>query len=133
MPEERQDRPSTMPSYWALPVADVERARAFFGAVMSWEFEEPGVVPGGVNVKGLDVPGGLVPGGPLPVITMAFSVPDLFRTLDDIDAHGGSAQEPETANTDYGTWVECTDDQGTVFALFQPGGVVTNRAARNLG
>jgi len=105
-------------SYWVLPVADTERAVAFFSAVLGWEFSEPGSM-GGRHVLDSEPWGGIGPaesGGPS-APRLAFSPDDLDAAIARVRDLGGTATESAEASG-YGRWVECTDDQGTAFALF---------------
>lgn len=113
----------TQLSYWVLPVADVEMAVTFFADAFGWEFSEPGSA-GGRHVLGSDPQGGLAPArGAADRLrpSLAFQPNDLDAAIDRIRALGGSANEsPESSG--HGRWVECADDQGTPFALYEPSG-----------
>jgi predicted enzyme related to lactoylglutathione lyase len=53
--------------------------------------------------------------------SLAFKPDDLDGAIERIRARGGSATEsPESSG--HGRWLECTDDQGTPFALYAPTG-----------
>ncbi len=101
--------------YFSLPVADLARAQAFFGAVLGWRFDDPG----NGHVSNISAP----PGGletadePAP--------PKLWFVVDDIDAavarvreQGGIASQP--IRHDSGWDADCIDDQGTRFHLSVP-------------
>jgi predicted enzyme related to lactoylglutathione lyase len=108
-------------SYWVLPVRDVDRATTFFSAVLDWEFSEPGSA-GGRHVLGSEPWGGIrLRAGEAGESdrVLAFSPDDLDAAVARLRELGGTASEIEGAG-DYGRWIECTDDQGTDFALFTP-------------
>ncbi|WGW11975.1 VOC family protein [Saxibacter everestensis] len=48
---------------------------------------------------------------------LAFQADDLDAAIAKVRELGGTAQDTGEGG-DYGRWVECTDDQGTAFALF---------------
>lgn len=101
--------------YFTLPVADLARAQAFFGAVLGWRFDDPA----NGHVSNISAP----PGGVEPTTEPA--PPRLWFVVDDIDAAvarvrelGGTASEP--VRYDSGWDAACTDDQGTPFHLSVP-------------
>lgn len=106
-------------AYVAVQTPDTERARAFYGSVLGWEFvagTTPGnwhVEVGGEPTRPAMVGLGRHPGPP--VVLPMFSVTDVHAALDAVRAAGGTAAEPEAAG--YGTVSECTDDQGGRFYL----------------
>jgi len=103
--------------YFALPVRDLAKAQAFFGAVLGWRLESP--EHGHINNISAP-PGGLDAVGP-----DASTRPQLWFVVDDIHdavakvrALGGSASEPVD---DAAGWsADCVDDQGTTFNLSVP-------------
>ncbi len=106
--------------YFTLPVADLGRAQAFFGAVLGWRFDDPGNGHVG-NISA--PPGGLEP-------TSEPTPPRLWFVVDDIDAavarvreSGGTATDP--VRHDSGWDSTCTDDQGTPFHLSVPAAMYT--------
>jgi uncharacterized protein len=107
-------------SYWVLLVRDLDRAVSFFGEALGWQFSEPGSA-GGRHVLGSQPWGGLASGGDGAAVStrLAFSPDDLDATVKRVRALGGTAVESEDSGG-YGRWIECTDDQGTEFALFTP-------------
>lgn len=105
-------------SYWILPVEDIDRAMAFFGRLLGWTFSEPGSA-GGRHVLGSEPWGGLAPAGGAPQdrVLLAFAPDDLDAAIETVRGLGGTAEE--SGDSSHGRWVECTDDQGTRFALFE--------------
>jgi predicted enzyme related to lactoylglutathione lyase len=111
-------------SFFELGVEDAERARAFYGALFTWEFEW---VRGGFSIAGSNVPGG-VHGGD------AGASPYVFFAVDDIEAAtarvrelGGTVEElaedgedDDELATRFGRFKLCRDDQGSPFGLHEP-------------
>lgn len=102
--------------YITHAVADSQRARAFYGAVLGWRFS-PGHVEDGWQIQGTAPMAGLWGGAEQPRVQLLYHVDDLDAALDAVRAHGGQAGEPE--QQPYGLSAECTDDQGTRFWLLQ--------------
>lgn len=134
MPETTTTAPADDPVYrhgdvgyaW-LSVPDVERAVAFYGAVLGWRVA-PGSDPQGRQVLDRAPHLGLHGGNPRSTLNCCYAVEDVWRALERVRACGGRAGEPRPAP--YGLVADCVDDQGTVFALYQPpGGVGTQPPA----
>ena len=98
--------------YFTLKVQDVARAKAFYGALFGWEFEANG------HVRNTIFPVGLSTGGPIEVSFAYFKVADLEAAVARLAALGGTVQQRETYPS--GPNARCTDNQGTVFTLWQP-------------
>jgi uncharacterized glyoxalase superfamily protein PhnB len=104
--------------YVTLSVPDDEQAKAFYGAVLGWEFT-PGNVPHGWQVEGRRPMMGLG-GNPEGAggATLCYRVADIAATIELVRRHGGEAADPE--RQPYGLLAYCTDDQGIEFQLWQP-------------
>ena len=102
-------------TYWVLPVADEAKAVAFFGDVMGWTWSDPGEA-GGRHVLESEPWGGIAPSDRVSTATLAFGVADMAVAVARIRELGGTAEDP--VHSPHGLWAECTDDQGTRFALF---------------
>lgn len=102
-------------SYWVLPVQDQQKAQVFFGKVMGWTFSDPGSA-GGAHVMESEPWGGLAPAD-RKTATIAFGVEDIDAAIALVRELGGTASVPQD-DGGYGPWSDCTDDQGTAFALF---------------
>jgi uncharacterized glyoxalase superfamily protein PhnB len=104
--------------YVTLSVPDDERAKAFYGAVLGWQFS-PGNVPRGWQIEGrtpmMGLGGGTTGAGGA---TLCYRVGDIAAAVERVRAAGGDAQEPEAQP--YGLLAYCTDDQGIDFQLWQP-------------
>ena len=103
--------------YASLWVPDVDRAAAFFSAVLGWRYG-PGSGPQGRQVEGAVPPHGLWGGQERSTLFLCFAVEDVASAVERVRDAGGRAQEP--AQAPYGLGADCVDDQGVPFALFQP-------------
>jgi predicted enzyme related to lactoylglutathione lyase len=111
-------RPGDVGYAW-LSVQDLERAVAFYGAVLGWTFS-PSPYPGGRQVEGR-MPGlGLAGGAPKPALNCSYGVADVAAAVERVRAAGGQASDPE--DRPYGPAADCVDDQGVPFALHQVAG-----------
>ncbi|HEX6468982.1 MAG TPA: VOC family protein [Streptosporangiaceae bacterium] len=104
--------------YLTIEVPDSARARAFFGAVLGWEFA-PGNVPDGwqARIGGQEVHymTGMHGGHDRPAVVPMYSVADIGAAVARVRAAGGTATEPD--RQPYGITAECVDDQGGRFYL----------------
>ena len=105
-------------AYLTLGVADTDRARSFFSAVLGWRFT-PGRMEGGWNVEGVQPVAGMHGGAEVPVVVPMFAVDDIESAVDRVRAAGGAASDPE--RMPYGITSDCVDDQGFSFYLGQLG------------
>ncbi len=103
-------------AYLTHAVADTERARAFYGAVLGWTFA-PGRVEDGWHIEGTYPPAGMHGGANQVGIEPAYRVDDLDAALAAVRDHGGQAGEPQ--QQPYGRIAECVDDQGVHFQLLE--------------
>jgi uncharacterized glyoxalase superfamily protein PhnB len=104
--------------YITMVVPDDERAKEFYGAVLDWRFE-PGTVPGGWHVSNARPQVGLWgTGGERPEVQLCYRVRDIEVATSRVREHGGQVAEIERKA--YGLLVDCVDDQGTNFQLWQP-------------
>jgi len=98
--------------YVSLWVPDERGARAFYGAVLGWAFDERGQVAGVAPHHGLR--GGVAD----PTLLICITTDDVARAAARVQAAGGHAGA--ASERDYGIVADCTDDQGMPFALWQP-------------
>lgn len=103
--------------YVSLWVPDVERAAAFFAAVLGWEYA-PGSGPQSRQVEGIGVHHGLWGGVEQSTLFLCVAVEDLRASLGAVGDAGGTAGEPHLEP--YGLVANCVDNQGSQFALFEP-------------
>jgi len=106
-------------AYASLWLADVERARAFYGALLGWTFGSA-AGPGSTPVEGMTPPQGLFPHTGHPTLFLAYTVDDIDAAAARVEAAGGRVER--RADEPYGRIADCVDDQGTSFALHQSTG-----------
>lgn len=101
--------------YVTLPIKDLARARAFYGALFGWEFEDSG---GAAHIRNTKFPLGISLDGPADMSFVYFRVTDMAYATRRVSELGGTVREEK----DYpsGLSAICADDQGTVFSLWQP-------------
>ena len=105
------------PGYLTLGVADVARARAFYGSLFCWQFEASPGQSKYAHVGNTKLPMGIVQAVPqLP--TLYFRVEDIEAAVAQVVALGGTVEPP--AESESGWICACTDNQGARFALWQP-------------
>ena len=111
-------------TWWELPVSDLPRAQAFFGALFGWTFSQFGDDAeefAGVHHAGALI-GGLYrtdadPSAP-PSIRTYLNVSDLEAVLTTAETLGGSVRTPRTeVGGDMGWWAEIADPDGRWIGL----------------
>ncbi|SDI15807.1 Uncharacterized conserved protein PhnB, glyoxalase superfamily [Actinokineospora alba] len=102
-------------AYTTMVVADDEKAKAFYGAVLGWEFES-GSLPHAWGVPGMADFGIWGDRSQRPEVQLCYRVNDLDAALERVRANNGTAEEIQ--RKPYGLMVECTDDQGARFQLW---------------
>jgi len=103
-------------AYASLWVPDVERAAAFFGSVLDWQFA-PGSAPQGRQVVGTTPGHGMWGGQERSNLLLCFAVDDVDGALTRVLEAGGQPQEPRQEA--YGVIADCHDNQGTLFSLVE--------------
>jgi uncharacterized glyoxalase superfamily protein PhnB len=108
------------PGYITMSTRDLERARAFFGALFAWEVH-PGSQEGGGHIANTKFPMGMMESDEPPSagpVTLYFRVDDIEPYAAKVEELGGQV----LSRTQYesGGNAECVDDQGFRFDLFQP-------------
>ena len=105
--------------YFTIGVPDIGKARAFYGAVFGWTFDEASSHPTYAHVADSDPPFGFTK------VERAKDFPHLYFRVDDVEAlcerivaHGGKAAVPSESKSGLTAVVE--DDQGVSFSLWQP-------------
>ncbi len=107
--------------YYVLGRADLDRAKAFYGAVFGWHFAEENATPHGFRSAHVDsslVPFGLTEDPSIRPWHPWFRVRDLDATLARIRSAGGEVVEVN--RHDSGGGAQCVDDQGVEFEVYQP-------------
>jgi predicted enzyme related to lactoylglutathione lyase len=102
--------------YITIETTDSGRDRAFYGAVLGWEFA-PGRVDDGWGVTDSAPMVGLHGGQPQVTVVPMYRVDDIEAAVARVRAGGGTSTDPEAQP--YGISAECVDDQGTRFYLGQ--------------
>ena len=103
-------------SYITMEVTDSAPVRAFYGAVLGWQFN-PGRVEDGWGPADVVPMTGLHGGHEVTTVLPMYLVDDIYGAVARVRAAGGSAPEPE--RQPYGLSAQCVDDQGTRFSLGQ--------------
>ncbi|MEU3272105.1 VOC family protein [Saccharomonospora sp. NPDC006951] len=103
--------------YFTLTVADDEAAKAFYGAVLGWQFGAGGV-PRAWRVEGSGLPDSGLWGG------QSYGGWKLMYAVDDLDAavtrvRNSEGQVREVKQEPYGRTADCVDNQGIEFWLWQ--------------
>lgn len=101
--------------YFTIPVADMKRARAFYGGLFGWQFA-PDATNAYAHVANTSPPGGLHRSeGSAPQVW--FRVDDIQSAVTRVRELGGHADAPQESPSGWST--ACRDDQGTQFNLWQ--------------
>lgn len=98
--------------YASLWVPDVERAAAFYGRVLGWTFS-------GRRVEGTVPALGLWGEQERGTLFCCYAVDDVHAAVRRVREAGGEAGEPQ--QEPWGLTVDCTDDQGVRFAVYEQG------------
>ena len=105
-----------------IPTKDLKRAKAFYGKVFGWTFNDYGKEytlfradggTGGGIYKVKKVP-------TKPVIQAYIGVDNLDAKLKEIKAARGKVLKPKTEVPNMGWWASFADNQGTVLFLWEP-------------
>ncbi len=103
--------------YLTIEVQSLDKASAFFGPLFGWAFEtSPGQA--GAHIGNTHPPIGFSIGGPTLYPNIYFKVSDIRAMGEEIVALGGEVGA--ISESPSGLSAVCQDDQGTVFALWQP-------------
>jgi len=117
--------PEDAAHWFEIPVTDMARAKAFYGAVLQNELkdEEGGPNPiaifaykGNGRVSGHLYPGRPAPAGSGPTVHLAVAVP-LEQALERVTAHGGQVVSP-VIDIPTGRFAYCLDPDGNSIGLF---------------
>ena len=98
--------------YFTLPVKNLASAKAFYGALFGWQFEEGG------HVTNTTIPLGLAPDGPAEMPNVYFRVNDIDAAATRVTELGGRVRSRNQYPS--GPNAVCIDPDGTVFSLWQP-------------
>ena len=105
--------------YFTIDTQDIDKARAFYGALFGWTFDEAASKPTYAHVKDSEPPFGFTK------VERARDFTHLYFRVDDVDALcarvtelGGKAAVPSDSAS--GRSVVVSDDQGVSFSLWSP-------------
>lgn len=104
--------------YTSLWVPDADRAAAFYATVLGWSYEQDSGPSR--QVIGTSPSQGILGGQEGSTLFVCYAADDLDSAVDRVRAAGGTASEPR--DEPYGRTADCTDDQGTRFALNESAG-----------
>lgn len=103
--------------YFTFTVPDDEAAKAFYGAVLGWQFS-PGHAPRSWGAEGPGLVGSGIAGGQSYAgWKVMYAVDDITAALGRVRDAGGQAGEPDTQP--YGVTADCVDNQGVEFWLWE--------------
>ena len=110
--------------FFSIGVGDVPRAKAFYGGLLGWTFEDRS---GGSVIVGAGSAGGIHGGDEGASPYVFFRVDDLDAALARVGELGGSIEPPgdehdggEEEVARFGRFALCRDDQGSRFGLHEP-------------
>lgn len=109
---------STELGYFTLDTPDIDRARAFYGALFGWTFDEASSHETYAHVADAGVPFGFVKGEHTDYSHLYFRVDDIDAVCAQVVDLGGKCAVP--ADSRSGRSVTASDDQGVSFGLWQP-------------
>jgi len=105
--------------YFTIDTQDIDKARAFYGGLFGWTFDEAESTPTYLHVTGSQPPFGFNK------VERAKDFPHLYFRVDDVAALcervaelGGKAAVPSESRS--GLTAVVSDDQGVSFSLWQP-------------
>ena len=104
--------------YLTIPFDDTAKARAFYGALFGWVTEDGHAGDGYAHVANTELPMGMTPDGVDSPARLYFRVDDATAMADRVVALGGHVVEG--ASYESGGSIDCLDDQGRRFTLWQP-------------
>ncbi len=119
--------PTGQPIWFDLMTSDPEAARAFYAAVLGWDYDVSGPEMGHYAMARIGDAvtagiGGIPPGETYPSAwTVYFGVDDAQAATQSIEAAGGQTLAPVMDVAQFGRMAICQDPTGAVFGLWQPG------------
>jgi len=110
--------------HFELMSADPQRARAFYGSVFDWQFNEEPSMPGYTLINtGVEPTGAMFPkpdDAPTACLNIYFQVPDVEAALAKAVEHGGSILVPKTTIPGVGFFGMFADPEGLAIGIMQP-------------
>ena len=110
--------------HWDLVVSDIERAKAFYGSLFDWDFDDssfPGYTIVDVGEEGRG--GGMMqlpPDAPGHALNTYFGVDDVEETLAKAGSAGATVVVGKTEIPGVGFWGMFIDPDGIPMCLFEP-------------
>ncbi|HEV2082674.1 MAG TPA: VOC family protein [Brevundimonas sp.] len=104
--------------YFTLDTPDLDKARAFYGALFGWTFDEAASHATYAHVADSDPPFGIRVGQCKVFTHLYFRVEDVADLCKRVVELGGKAEVPSESST--GLSVSIVDDQGVGVSLWQP-------------
>jgi predicted enzyme related to lactoylglutathione lyase len=111
------DKPGDL-AYFTVPVRDAAEARAFYAAILGWEYEHDDIDAPYHHVLNVLPPGGLFTEDDGSRPRSYFRVEDIEASLQRVRELGGEAGMPLESVTGFSA--NCLDDQGIEVSLWQP-------------
>ena len=108
--------------HWELMVSDMQKAKAFYGAIFDWTIDETSMPGYGMINTGSEPPGGMMatpPTAPVSSLNTYFGVDDVEATLTKALAAGATLIAPKTPIPGVGYWAMFADPDGIPIGLFQ--------------
>ncbi len=100
--------------YYTLPIADLEKGRAFYGGLFGWRFAAGDEY---AHIENTTPPGGLSRAAG-DTAQVWFRVDDIRAAVARVAELGGEASPPSESPSGWSS--DCRDNQGTRFSLWQP-------------
>lgn len=109
-------------SFFEIGVGDVARARAFYGELFGWKFED---FREGATIETPNLHGGIHGGDEGASPYVFFAVDDMDAALAKVRELGGRVEQEvgeggEDGDSGFGRFIICADDQGSHFGLHEP-------------
>lgn len=105
--------------YFTIATPDVDKAKAFYGALFGWRFDEDAAKPTYAHVTDSNPPFGFTKAEQKQsVANLYFRVDDIAAVCARVNELGGKAAVPGQSDT--GLSCAVCDDQGVSFSLWQP-------------
>ncbi|MFN3537906.1 MAG: VOC family protein [Brevundimonas sp.] len=109
---------STELGYFTLDTPDIDRARAFYGGLFGWTFDEASSHETYAHVADAGIPFGFVKGERKDFSHLYFRVDDIDAICVKVAELGGKCAVP--ADSRSGRTATACDDQGVSFGLWEP-------------
>jgi uncharacterized protein len=104
--------------HFEIPSRDTGRAKAFWGGVFDWSFNDPGMGMEYWMTRTGENQGGAIFAADQPGVIVYFDTDDIDATIARIQELGGTASE-KSPIPQVGWFARCTDTDGNAFSLFQ--------------